>query len=70
MVVPRCPTTRKSLTIIDAMVKANTKPAAVTTRAGGAHAPDDSGVQAGVDFFFEPGDHEQVVVRPHRQPCR
>ena len=31
MVVPNWPTTRRLLTIIDAMVKANTKPAAVTT---------------------------------------
>ncbi|MDT5320817.1 MAG: hypothetical protein QOD88_3339 [Mycobacterium sp.] len=32
MVAPSCPTTRWSLMSIDAMVKANTMPAAVTTR--------------------------------------
>ena len=31
MVVPTCPMTLRSLTAIDIMVKANTKPAAVTT---------------------------------------
>nr|CRL68065.1 hypothetical protein CPGR_00004 [Mycolicibacter nonchromogenicus] len=32
IVVPSWPITLRSLTIIDAMVKANTRPAAVTTR--------------------------------------
>ena len=58
MVAPSCPTTRRSLMSIDAMVKAKTMPARGNDSARSTHAPDDSGVEARADFFFEPG-HDQ-----------
>ena len=54
MVVPTCPTTRRSLTTIDIIVKANTRPAEVTTEPGSAHRPNYARVDAGVDLFLEP----------------
>ena len=35
--------------------------------AGAAHGSDDARIQAGVYLLFEPGDQQQVVVRPHGQ---
>ena len=68
MVVPTWPSiARRSLKMKEDMVAANTRPAAVTTRAGTRHRADDAGVESGVKLLFESGDQQQVVVGPHRQ---
>ena len=51
----------------DAMVKANTSPAAVTTEPLPAMDRMMPVLMPGVDLLLEPGDQQQVVVRPHGQ---
>jgi len=58
---------RRSLTTIDDMVAANTKPATVTTLPVPPHRADDAGLDAGRQLFLEPGHQQQVVVRADRQ---
>ena len=50
----------------DAMVNANTGPAAVTTDPAARHGPDDARVDAGVDLLLQPRDQQQVVTDPSR----
>ncbi len=58
MVVPIWPITRSSLTTIDAIVNANTKPAVRDDLAGTAHRADDARVYTGAELLFDPG-HQQ-----------
>ena len=64
---PSGPMTRRSLTTIEHMVSANTRPAAVTTLPVPPIARMMPVFRPRVDLLFEPGHQQQVVVRSDRQ---
>jgi antitoxin VapB len=67
IVVPIWPSTRRSLKMNDAMVKANSRPAAVTTDPLPAIDRMMPVLMPAWISSLKPGDQQQVVVRPHGQ---